>query len=156
MPILHPPFLLLKLVNCRWFQKFQVEVLSIRTSFIWFSTNSFFNTASNIFTVSGIQHFVVIKEYAFLMGNSNLCNGRVCVDKDFLFATSSQKFLKAILRKSYNIVFWPWLSLAEKQHTFWALYNQNKTSNHIIIFNDSISKILPVLSIVSLKKCCKL
>ena len=105
MPILHPPFLLLTLVNCRWFQKFQVEGLHIRTSFIWFSTNSFFDTASNIFPMSGIKNFVVIKKYAFLMGNFNLCNDRVCVDKGFLFATSSQKFLKAILWKSNKLFF---------------------------------------------------
>ena len=30
------------------------------------------------------------------MENFNFCNDRLCVDKDFLFATSSQKFLKAV------------------------------------------------------------
>ena len=57
----------------------------------------------------------------------------------FLFAIPHQKFLKAMLRKSNNISCLAVVATYKKTiHR--ALYNQNKTSNHVIIFNDSISK----------------
>ena len=57
----------------------------------------------------------------------------------FLFAIPHQKFLKAMLQKSNNISCLAVVATYKKTiHR--ALYNQNKTSNHVIIFNDSISK----------------
>ena len=52
------------------------------------------------------------------------------MNKGFLFATSSQKIKSHVVESQTTLLVWPCLSLTEKQRTF----------NHKIIFNDSISK----------------
>ena len=48
-------------------------------------------------------NFYSHKKYVFLTRNFNPCNGRLCMNKGFLFATSNWNFLKAMLRKSNSI-----------------------------------------------------
>lgn len=62
------------------------------------------------------------------------------VDQDLLFATARQEVKSQVVESQITLFFWPWLSLTEKQQTVSALNSQNKTSNPINIFNDSISK----------------
>ena len=52
------------------------------------------------------------------------------MNKGFLFATSSQKIKSHVVESQITLLVWPCLSLTEKQ----------RTVNHMIIFNDSVSK----------------
>ena len=52
------------------------------------------------------------------------------VNKGFLFATSNRNIKSHVVESQIILLFWPCLSLAEKHHTI----------NHVIIFNDSVSK----------------
>ena len=52
------------------------------------------------------------------------------VNKGFLFATSSRKIKSHVVESQITLLVWPCLSLTEKQ----------RTVNHMIILNDSISK----------------
>ena len=52
------------------------------------------------------------------------------MNKGFLFATSSRKIKSHVVESQITLLVWPCLSLTEKQRTI----------NHMIIFNDSISK----------------
>ena len=52
------------------------------------------------------------------------------MNKGFLFATSSRKIKSHGVNSQITSLVWPCLSLTEKQHTV----------NHMIIFNDSVSK----------------
>ena len=53
------------------------------------------------------------------------------MDKGFLFATASRKIESQVVESQITSLVWPWLSLTEKQ----------RTVNHMIIFNDSISNL---------------
>ena len=52
------------------------------------------------------------------------------MNKGFLFATSSRKIKSHVVESQITLLVWPCLSLTEKQRTI----------NHMIIFNDSISE----------------
>ena len=95
--------------------------------------DALFFTAKNIFPVSqpGVQNFVDVKIYTFLMQwEFSICAMAVFVDKGFLLATSNRKVKSHVVESQITSLVWPWLSLTEKQRTI----------NHMIIFNDSISK----------------
>ena len=71
-----------------------------------------------------------MKNYIFLTGNFNSCSIAGFVNKGFLFGTSCQKIKNHVVESQITLLVWPCLSLTEKQCTI----------NHMIIFNDSISK----------------
>ena len=52
------------------------------------------------------------------------------MNKGFLFATSTQRIKIHVVESQITLLVWPYLSLTEKYRTI----------NHMIIFNDSISK----------------
>ena len=80
------------------------------------------------------------KKYAFLTGSLNSCSGRFIVDEGLLFAISSQKFLKAMLWKLNSIVACLAMVITGRKTTRSLSTIQSETWNHMIIFNDSISK----------------
>ena len=100
--IMSIPFILLILVNCKWFLKIQV----LRTSFMifipWFW---FFDTTNNIYILCSnngyIQNFEVIKNMPFQQEIS------ICVMESFvcLFANSSHNLIKTLLWNSNNLFF---------------------------------------------------
>ena len=77
-----------------------------------------------------MQNFVTVKNYIFLTANFNHILAGFVVNKDFLFATSNWKIKSHVVESQITLLVWPCLSLTEKQHTI----------NHMIIFNDLISK----------------
>ena len=78
----------------------------------------------------GTKKFVTVKNYMFLTGNFHSCTSKL-VNKGFLFATSSRKIKNDVVESQVTLNVWPCLLLTEKQRTI----------NHMIIFNDSISKL---------------
>ena len=85
-----------------------------------------FFTANSIFPVqqAGVQNFVDMKIYPLL----TQWEFSICAMADF--ATSIQKIKSHVVESQMMSLVWPWLSLTEKQRTI----------NHMIIFNDSVSK----------------
>ena len=63
-------------------------------------------------------------------GNFNSYISRLCVNKGFLFATFSRNIKSDVVDSQITFLVWPCLSLTDKRRTI----------NHIIIFNDLISK----------------
>ena len=90
-------------------------------------------TANSIFPVKQpeVQNFVDVKIYTFLMQREfSICAMAGFVDKGFLLATCNRKIKSHVMESQIMSLVWPWLSLTEKQRTI----------NHMIIFNDSVSK----------------
>ena len=57
------------------------------------------------------------------------------VNRGFLFVTSSQKIKNHVMETQITLLVCPCLSLTQKQHTF----------NHMIIYNNSISKFCHII-----------
>ena len=84
----------------------KVSSWSVKEQFhIIFDAFIFWHSKQHILSVVAWDtKFCSCKKYAFLTGNLNLCSGRFSVDEGSLFATYSQKLLKAMLWTSNNIV----------------------------------------------------
>ena len=94
--------------------------------------DAIFFTANSVFPVqqSGPQNFVDANIYTFLtQWEFSICAMAGFVNKGFLLAASSRKIKSHVVESQVMLLFWPWLSLTEKQRTI----------NHMIIFNDSAS-----------------
>ena len=95
--------------------------------------NEIFFTTNSILPVqeSGVQNFVDVKIYTFLtQWKFSICAMTGFVDKGFLLETFNQKIKTHVVESQTTSLIWPWLSLTEKQRTI----------NHMIIFNDWVSK----------------
>ena len=79
---------------------------------------------------SGVQNFVTVKKNIFLYQEISIHVLAGFLNKGFLFATSGRKIRSHVVESQITLLVWPHLSLTEKQRTI----------NHMIIFNDSISK----------------
>ena len=92
-----------------------------------------FEAANSIFPVyqPGVHRFADVKIYTYLMQwEFSICTMAGFVDKGFLLATSSRKVKSYVVENQITSLVWPRLSLTEKQRTI----------NHMIIFNDLVSK----------------